>query len=62
MEISLEGEFLLQRFSPQTLTYVPDLNCVLVSNRRGEVRCIDVVTGDIQKCQGKCIASGINIL
>ncbi len=53
MEIVVEGEFSLGEFSPNTLEFVPELNCVLASNGCGEVAIVDVVTGHIQKYKGK---------
>ena len=53
MDVVVEGEFLLEEFSPQSLVYVPELNCVLTSNGCGEVASINVVTGQIRKYQGK---------
>lgn len=52
METSEEGEFFLNDFSPHTLTFIPGLNCVLASNREGQTRTIDVVTGEVQQCLG----------
>ncbi len=53
MDTSVEGEFFLDDFSPQSLTFIPGLNCVLAVNRRGETRCIDVVTGHVQQSLGE---------
>ena len=53
MDSSIEGEFYLKGFSPQSLTFIPGLNCVLASNGRGETRCIDVVTGHVQQSLGE---------
>ena len=53
METSIEGEFSLGEFSPQILTFIPSLNCVLASNWGGQTRCIDVVTGHVQQSLGK---------
>lgn len=53
MEASVEGEFLLEDFSPEALTFLPGLNCVLASNRNGEIRCIDVVNRQVHSCHGK---------
>lgn len=52
METSVEEEFSLSDFSPRSLTFIPGLNCVLASNKNGETRTIDVVTGKVQKCPG----------
>lgn len=57
MDVVVEGEFLLEEFSPQSLVYVPELNCVLTSNGCGEVASINVVTGQIRKYQGKVWSS-----
>lgn len=46
MDACVEGEFFLFDFSPQALTFLPGLNCVLASDRKGSIKCIDVVNGE----------------
>ncbi len=52
MDACVRGEFFLEGFSPQSLTFLPGLNRVLVASREGEVRCIDVLDGRVQQCLG----------
>ncbi|XP_064403421.1 baculoviral IAP repeat-containing protein 6-like isoform X3 [Halichondria panicea] len=42
MELKVEGELCLRGFSPHQVSYLPSLNCVLVSDGRGAFRCVDI--------------------
>ena len=52
MDACVEAEFFLNDFSPQSLTFLPGLNCVVATNRSGEVWGIDLVKGEVQRCHG----------
>ena len=53
MDTGVEGEFSFSDFSPHALTFIPDLNCILASDRNGKTGTIDVVTGRVQQCPGR---------
>lgn len=53
MEASVSAGFLLgDNFSPEALTFLPGLNCVLASSKEGETVCVDVVNGLVHPCPG----------
>lgn len=54
MEASVEARFVLGAFSPEALTFLPGLNCVLASSQEGGTRCIDMVNGLVQRGHGMC--------
>ena len=52
MDSVVDRDFFLNDFSPRDLSFIPDLNCVLASDRCGKLGCIDVVTGLVHRYPG----------
>ena len=60
MELKVEGELCLRGFSPHQVSYLPSLNCVLVSDGRGAFRCVDISSGKEHSLPGlNCLVAFI---
>lgn len=45
MELTEDGSFDLRGFSPHSLTFLPNINCLLATEKSGGARCLDLTSG-----------------
>ena len=45
MELIEDGSLDLRGFSPHSLTFLPNINCLLATEKSGGARCLDLTSG-----------------